>query len=52
MSHYIIAGHEDGSVSQFDAKTGELLYNTQVHEEDMLSKDTWKGRMEDSANSP
>lgn len=37
LSHYIIAGHEDGSVSQYDAKTGELLFNTQAHEEDMLS---------------
>jgi translation initiation factor 3 subunit I len=37
LAHYIIAGHEDGSVSQFDAKTGELLFNTQVHEPDMLS---------------
>jgi translation initiation factor 3 subunit I len=37
LAHYIISGHEDGSVSQWDAKTGELLYNTQVHEEDMLS---------------
>jgi translation initiation factor 3 subunit I len=39
MAHFIISGHEDGSVSQWDAKTGELLFNTQVHEEDMLSKD-------------
>lgn len=37
LAHYIIAGHEDGSVSQFDAKNGELLYNTQVHEADALS---------------
>lgn len=40
LAHFIISGHEDGSVSQFDAKTGELLFNTQVHEEDMLSKAT------------
>jgi translation initiation factor 3 subunit I len=39
MSKYIIAGHEDGSVSQYDAKTGELLYNTQVHETDMQITD-------------
>lgn len=38
LAHYIIAGHEDGSISQFDAKTGELLYNHQTHEEDMLSR--------------
>jgi translation initiation factor 3 subunit I len=37
LSHYIIACHEDGTVSQFDAKNGDLLFNTQVHEEDMLS---------------
>ncbi|KAL7785539.1 WD40-repeat-containing domain protein [Trichoderma ceciliae] len=33
-SKYIIAGHEDGSVSQYDAKTGELLDNVSVHELD------------------
>ena len=37
LGHYIIAGHEDGSVSQFDGKSGELLFNTQVHEADMQS---------------
>jgi translation initiation factor 3 subunit I len=41
LAHYIIAGHEDGSVSQFDAKNGELLYNTQVHESDSLSTLSW-----------
>lgn len=35
MSKYIIAGHEDGTVSQYDAKTGEQLDNTQIHEADM-----------------
>ncbi|KAF9728779.1 translation initiation factor eIF3 subunit [Paraphaeosphaeria minitans] len=39
LAHYIIAGHEDGSISQFDAKNGELLYNTQVHEADALITD-------------
>ncbi|TGO57432.1 hypothetical protein BOTNAR_0201g00180 [Botryotinia narcissicola] len=39
MSKYIIAGHEDGSVSQYDAKTGELLFNTQVHEPDLQVTD-------------
>ncbi|KAI9739732.1 MAG: translation initiation factor eIF3 subunit [Cirrosporium novae-zelandiae] len=34
LSKYIIAGHEDGSVSQYDAKTGEQLDNVQVHDED------------------
>ena len=38
LAYYIIAGHEDGSVSQYDSKTGELLYNRQAHEEDMQSK--------------
>ncbi|KAL7900946.1 WD40 repeat-like protein [Trichoderma sp. SZMC 28014] len=33
-SQYIIAGHEDGSVSQYDAKTGELLDKVTAHELD------------------
>lgn len=32
LSKYIIAGHEDGSVSQYDAKNGDLIYNIPVHE--------------------
>ncbi|CZT01809.1 Eukaryotic translation initiation factor 3 subunit I [Rhynchosporium agropyri] len=36
MSKYIIAGHEDGSVSQYDAKSGEQLYNVEVHEGEAL----------------
>ncbi|KAJ9156565.1 Eukaryotic translation initiation factor 3 subunit I [Pleurostoma richardsiae] len=32
LSKYIIAGHEDGSVSQYDAKNGDLIYNVNVHE--------------------
>ncbi|KAF2458723.1 eukaryotic translation initiation factor-like protein 3 subunit [Lineolata rhizophorae] len=32
---WIIAGHEDGSVSQYDVKGGELLDNVMVHEPDM-----------------
>ncbi len=32
LSQYIIAGHEDGSVSQYDGKTGDLIYNIPVHE--------------------
>lgn len=35
LSKYIIAGHEDGTVSQYDAKTGEQLDNREVHEVDM-----------------
>jgi len=32
QSDYIIAGHEDGSVSQYDGKTGEFLKDLQAHE--------------------
>lgn len=32
ISKYIIAGHEDGSVSQYDGKNGDLIYNIPVHE--------------------
>lgn len=32
LSKYIIAGHEDGSISQYDGKTGVLLYNRSIHE--------------------
>lgn len=55
LSKYIIAGHEDGSVSQYDAKvhlserwlgmnskyrqTGELLQNTQAHDVDLQVTD-------------
>ncbi|RDW58026.1 eukaryotic translation initiation factor 3 subunit I [Coleophoma cylindrospora] len=39
LSKYIIAGHEDGTVSQYDAKTGEQLDNTQAHEPDALITD-------------
>ncbi|KAF4631064.1 hypothetical protein G7Y89_g7070 [Cudoniella acicularis] len=39
LSKYIIAGHEDGSVSQYDAKTGEQLDNSQVHEDGGLITD-------------
>jgi len=31
---YIIAGHEDGSVSQYDGQTGEFLKNIQAHDPD------------------
>lgn len=39
LSKYIIAGHEDGSVSQYDGKTGEQIYNVQIHELNGLIKD-------------
>jgi translation initiation factor 3 subunit I len=32
LSKYIIAGHEDGSISQYDAKTGDQLLNYSIHE--------------------
>jgi translation initiation factor 3 subunit I len=31
LSEYVIAGHEDGSVSQWDGRSGEKLYQTDVH---------------------
>ncbi|KAJ5624163.1 translation initiation factor eIF3 subunit [Penicillium lagena] len=34
LAKYIIAGHEDGSVSQYDPKTGEQLETMQAHEFD------------------
>ncbi|KAF2719697.1 WD40 repeat-like protein [Polychaeton citri CBS 116435] len=39
LSKYIIAGHEDGTVSQWDAKTGELIYTKDSHEEGMAVTD-------------
>lgn len=39
LSKYIITGHEDGSVSQYDAKTGEELINVPSHEDGMLVSD-------------
>lgn len=39
LSHYIITGHEDGSVSQWDAKTGELLNNVFSHDDGMQVSD-------------
>ncbi|KAJ6031147.1 eukaryotic translation initiation factor 3 subunit I [Penicillium herquei] len=34
LGKYIIAGHEDGTVSQYDPKTGDQLKNVQAHEFD------------------
>jgi translation initiation factor 3 subunit I len=39
LSKYIIAGHEDGTISQYDAKTGEQLDNVQAHEPDAMVTD-------------
>jgi translation initiation factor 3 subunit I len=36
LAKYIISGHDDGSITQWDGKTGELLSsNFDVHEADM-----------------
>ena len=35
LARSIVAGHEDGSVSQYDAKSGEVMNNVQAHEPDM-----------------
>ncbi|KAK8056935.1 eukaryotic translation initiation factor 3 subunit 2 [Apiospora rasikravindrae] len=39
MNKYIIAGHEDGSISQYDAKTGEQLENLPIHDLNMQLTD-------------
>jgi translation initiation factor 3 subunit I len=39
LSKYIIAGHEDGRVSQYDGKTGELLDSIEAHEDGMQVTD-------------
>ncbi|OJJ60770.1 hypothetical protein ASPSYDRAFT_42553 [Aspergillus sydowii CBS 593.65] len=39
LGKYIIAGHEDGSVSQYDGKTGEQLESVQAHEFDQQIND-------------
>jgi len=39
LSKYIISGHEDGSVSQFDAKSGEFIVNEFSHDENGLVSD-------------
>lgn len=39
LNKYIITGHENGSVSQYDGKTGELIQDVQAHEVDVLITD-------------
>ncbi|KAI4598770.1 translation initiation factor eIF3 subunit [Pestalotiopsis sp. 9143b] len=39
LAKYILAGHEDGSVSKYDGKTGEQLDNLPVHELNMQVTD-------------
>ncbi|KAF1987447.1 eukaryotic translation initiation factor 3 subunit I [Aulographum hederae CBS 113979] len=40
-SKYIISGHEDGSVTQWDAKTGEFWDSIEVHEEAPITDLQW-----------
>ncbi|KAI9711376.1 MAG: translation initiation factor eIF3 subunit [Candelaria pacifica] len=39
LSKYILSGHEDGSVSQWDAKTGEMLNTIYPHDADLQVTD-------------
>ncbi|EPS44700.1 hypothetical protein H072_1309 [Dactylellina haptotyla CBS 200.50] len=39
LNKYIIAAHENGTISQYDSKTGEQLLNVQVHEKGPLVMD-------------
>jgi translation initiation factor 3 subunit I len=39
LNKFIITGHEDGSVTQYDAKTGEEIHHTFPHEENMQVTD-------------
>ncbi|KAK5075585.1 translation initiation factor eIF3 subunit [Lithohypha guttulata] len=39
LDKYIIAAHEDGSVSQYDSKSGDLVKNAEVHEYDTQIND-------------
>ncbi|KAK5168288.1 translation initiation factor eIF3 subunit [Saxophila tyrrhenica] len=39
LNKYIITGHEDGSVSQYDAKSGEMLHNAFSHDDGMQVTD-------------
>ncbi|KIW54434.1 eukaryotic translation initiation factor 3 subunit I [Exophiala xenobiotica] len=39
LDKYIISGHEDGSVTQWDAKTGESLMTMEAHEFDTTIND-------------
>lgn len=44
LAKYIISGHEDGSITQWDAKTGECLQsNYYAHEPDMQGRhQSWR----------
>jgi len=39
LNKFIITGHDDGTVSQYDGKTGELIQDTQAHEPNMQITD-------------
>ncbi|KAI5811649.1 WD40-repeat-containing domain protein [Peziza echinospora] len=39
LNKYVITGHEDGSVKQYDGKSGEFIKAEQAHEEDSLITD-------------
>lgn len=39
LTRYIVSGHEDGSVTQWDAKTGEMITNEFSHEDGMQVTD-------------
>lgn len=39
LTKYIIAGHEDGSISQYDATTGDKLLNLPIHDFNCLISD-------------
>ena len=39
LTKYIIAGHEDGSISQYDAETGAMLDNVPIHDLNCLISD-------------
>jgi len=39
LNKFIITGHEDGSVGQYDGKTGEFIQDVQAHEQDFSITD-------------
>lgn len=39
LNRYIVSGHEDGSVTQWDAKTGEMIANEFSHDDGMQVTD-------------
>ena len=39
LTKYIVSGHEDGSVTQWDAKTGEMITNVFSHDADLQVTD-------------